>query len=184
MLPLAVPGTKLVPVTVSVVAAEPPAMVLGLSEVMDGATTVILEAADAAPPGLFTVTLRLPTEARALKGAVAVIEVAVPAVTVKAVEPIYAVDPAVNVLPLVVPATKFVPVILSVVALEPAAMVLGLSDEIVGPDMVSVEADEVAPLGFCTVTLREPVVAKTLLGTVAVMEVAVPAVRVKPVEPI
>ena len=81
------PLRKFVPVTVMVNAAPPATAELGLSVVIAGALTAILEAAEAAPPGFLTVMPTLPEEAREAVGTVAVIEVAVPAVTARAVEP-------------------------------------------------------------------------------------------------
>ena len=78
---------KLVPATVRVVLDDPAAIDFGVSELMVGATTEKVEALDLAPPGFCTVTLRLATVPSMLLGMVAVIEVAVPAVTVNAVEP-------------------------------------------------------------------------------------------------
>jgi len=49
--------------------------------------TVRWEAADATPPGFWTVMLSVAAAASEAVGTVAVIEVAVPAVTVRAVEP-------------------------------------------------------------------------------------------------
>ena len=88
-------------------------------------------------------------------------------------------------LPLPVPAMKLVPAMVSVVLPDPAAIVLGLSEEMAGAATVSVDAADVPEeFGLCTVMLREPAVSMALLGTVAVIEVAVPAVTVKAVEPI
>ena len=176
---------KLVPVTVSVVPDDPAGSVLGLSELMTGAATVSVEAADVAPPlGFLTVTLRFPALAIMLPGSVAVIEVAVPAVIVSAVLPTYATGPAVNVPSLVVPAMKLVPVTVRVVLDDPAGSVLGLSELMTGAATVSVEAADVAPpLEFFTVTPRLAALPSMLPGTVAVMEVAVPAVTVSAVLP-
>ena len=59
----------------------------GDAEVRLDAVTVSLEAAETAPPGFFTVMVSVPAVASEAEGTVAVIEVAVPAVTVKAVVP-------------------------------------------------------------------------------------------------
>jgi hypothetical protein len=82
------PLRKLVPVTVIVNAAPPATAELGLIDVIAGALTAMLEADEVAPPGFFTVMPTLPEEASEAVGTVAVIEVAVPAVATKAVEPI------------------------------------------------------------------------------------------------
>jgi hypothetical protein len=81
------PLRKLVPVTVMVNAAPPATAELGLSDVIAGALTTMFEAAEVAPPGFLTVTPTLPEEASEAVGTVAVIEVAVPAVATRAVEP-------------------------------------------------------------------------------------------------
>ncbi len=176
---------KLVPVTVSVVLDDPAGSVLGLSELMAGATTVTVDAVEVAPPfGFCTVTPRLATLPNMLPGTVAVIEVAVPAVMVSAVDPMLATEPAVNVPSLVVPAMKLVPVTVRVVLDDPAAIDLGLSELIAGATTDNAEAVEVAPpLGFCTVTLKLATLPNMLPGTVAVIEVAVPAVTVSAVDP-
>ena len=79
--------TKFVPVTVSVKALPPACAVVGESELMVGDATVSWAAAVVAPPGFFTVIAKVPGEARLAVGTVAVTLVAVPAVTVRAVEP-------------------------------------------------------------------------------------------------
>jgi hypothetical protein len=81
------PLRKFVPVTVMLKAAPPTTAELGLSELIVGALTVKLEADDAAPPGFLTVIASGPEVASDAVGTVAVIEVAVPAVTTRAVEP-------------------------------------------------------------------------------------------------
>jgi hypothetical protein len=78
---------KLVPVTVIVVSPDPATTELGVKEVMAGALAVKCEAGDAAPPGFWTVILSVPAAASEAVGIVAVIDVAVPAVAVNAVEP-------------------------------------------------------------------------------------------------
>jgi hypothetical protein len=81
------PLRKFVPVTVSVKAAPPAMAEFGLIEVIVAGLAVTWEAEDAAPPGFCTVMLRVAAEAREAVGMVAVIDVVVPAVTVKAVLP-------------------------------------------------------------------------------------------------
>jgi hypothetical protein len=61
--------------------------------------------------------------------------------------------------PLVVPATKLVPVIVIVVSGDPAGRAFGLIDVIVGPLTLNVLAVEDAVLVFFTVTLIDPVAA-------------------------
>ena len=155
---LVAPAIKLFPVTVRVVLEDPAAIDLGLSELMMGASTVNVDTADVAPPlGFCTVTLRFPALPSMLPGTVAVIEVAVPAVTVNAVPPTYATEPAVNVPSLVVPAMKLLPATVSVVLDEPAAMDFGVSELMIGATTDNMDADETAPpLGFLTVTSSSP----------------------------
>ena len=73
----------MVPVTVRVVLGAPAAIVLGLRVVITGAATVRLEADEVAESlGFCTVTLNVPALDSRLLGRVAVMEVAVAAVTV------------------------------------------------------------------------------------------------------
>ena len=81
------------------------------------------------------------------------------------------------------PLRKLVPVTVSVKAEEPATAVAEDRVVIVGAPTVRVEAVEIAPPGFLTVMLSEPALASDAVGTVAVIEVAVPAVTVRAVEP-
>jgi len=76
-----------------------------------------------------------------------------------------------------------VPVTVNVVAADPATTVFGLNDVIAGPLKVKVDAPEAIAPGFCTVMLRLPAVPSKLAGTVAVIDVAVPAVTVSAVLP-
>jgi len=70
-----------------------------------------------------------------------------------------------------------------VVSGEPATTEDGVIDVILGPLTVNVLAVEVAVLVFLTVRLCAPAVTMAVAGTVAVMEVAVPAVTVSCVLP-
>lgn len=80
---------------------------------------------------------------------------------------------------------KLVPATVSVVLDEPAAIDFGLSELIVGATTARVYALDVASsFGFCTVTLRLATLPSMLPGTVAVIDVAVPAVIVNAVLPI
>ena len=81
------PLTKFAPVTVSAKGAPPATAEVGLSDVISGPTTVRVEVDDVAPPGLCTARLSLPVLASMLAGMLAVMEVAVPAVTANAVVP-------------------------------------------------------------------------------------------------
>jgi len=72
------------------------------------------------------------------------------------------------------PATKFVPVTVSVKGAPPAAIEVGLSDAIVGLLAVNVAAEEEAALVFWTVTLDDPAEASWVLVTAAVSEVELP----------
>ena len=65
MLPLLVPATKLVPLTVSVVFADPAAMVFGVNEEMVGALTVKLLEPEVSS-SVATVTLIVPATSSAL----------------------------------------------------------------------------------------------------------------------
>jgi len=78
---------KFVPVTVRVVLAAPAVTDVGLSEVMVGPLTVNVLAAEAAVLVFFTVRLSAPGVTMEVAGMVAVMDVAVPAVTVNWVEP-------------------------------------------------------------------------------------------------
>ena len=80
------PGTKLVPVTVSVALEVPAAMLEGLTLVIAGPATVTLAALDVAPPGFSTVMFNVPALANRLLGRVAVMDVAVAAVMVNCVD--------------------------------------------------------------------------------------------------
>ena len=81
------PVTKFVPATVSVKSAPPAAAVAGVSEAILGAPIEKMDGVDAAPPGLCTVTLRFPALVIDAAGTVAVMLVAVPAVTVNGTVP-------------------------------------------------------------------------------------------------
>ena len=83
----------------------------------------------------------------------------------------------------VVPAMKLVPTIVMLVAAAPATAVDGVTEVMAGPFTVKVLAVEVAELPFLTVTLSGPGVTMAVAGTVAVIEVAVPAVTVNCVDP-
>jgi hypothetical protein len=78
---------------------------------------------------------------------------------------------------------KLVPVTVMVVSGEPATTELGLKDAIAGALTVRWDAAEAAPPGFLTVILSEAAAASEAVGTVAVIEVAVPAVATSAVEP-
>jgi len=82
-----VPAMKLVPVMVIGVSVEPATTVAGLIELIAGADTVTAFAADTAVLVFCTVMLSEPAAASEAWGTVAVIEVAVPFVTVSAVVP-------------------------------------------------------------------------------------------------
>ena len=77
-----VPAMKFVPVTVSVVLAAPAVTEVGLSEVIVGPFTVNVLAVDAAVLVFLTVRLCAPGVTIEVAGIVAVMDVAVPAVTV------------------------------------------------------------------------------------------------------
>ena len=78
----------------------------------------------------------------------------------------------------VVPATKFVPVTVTVVAAAPAVTEAGLTEVMAGPFTVNVLDADAAVLVFLTVRLCAPEVTRDVAGMVAVIDVAVPAVIV------
>ena len=75
----------MVPVTVSVALKVPAAIVVGLTLVIAGPTTVTFAALDIAPPGFSTAMFRVEALPSRLPGRVAVMDVAVAAVTVNCV---------------------------------------------------------------------------------------------------
>jgi len=81
------------------------------------------------------------------------------------------------------PLTKFVPATVSVNAAPPASAEVGLREVIVGPATVNVDAEDFAPPGLCTVMLSAPVLAIRVGGSVAVIDVEVPAVTASAVAP-
>ena len=181
-----VPAMNPVPAMVMLVAAAPATTVDGVKVVIFGPFTVRVLAAEAAVLVFFTTRLSVPAVAMELAGRVTVIEVAVPAVATSGVllEPTYTLDPAVKLLLVsVVPAMKLVPVMVRVVLAAPAVTDAGLNEVMDGPLTVNVLAAEVAVLVFFTVMLLAPGVTMAVAGTVAVMEVAVPAVTVNCVVP-
>ena len=72
------------------------------------------------------------------------------------------------------PATKFIPVTVSVKGAPPAKAEAGLSDAMAGPLTVNALAGEEAVLVFWTVTFGEPAEASWALVTAAVSDVALP----------
>jgi hypothetical protein len=85
--------------------------------------------------------------------------------------------------PLVVPAIKFVPVIVIVVSGDPAATEFGLIDPIAGAATLNTLLADEDVLVFFTVTLKDPAAASCVLVTAAVSDVALPGVVVKAVAP-
>jgi hypothetical protein len=167
------PATKFSPVTVSVKGAAPAAIEVALSDVMVGPLTVKTLAEEEAVLEFFTVTFCGPTEASCAVGTSAVSAVGLVYAVASAVVPHITVE-----LPM-----KFVPVTESVKERSPANSEAGLNEVMVGPTMVTENAADVAPPGLCTVRLSLPVEASRLAGTVAVMDVMLPAVTTKAVEP-
>jgi hypothetical protein len=137
----------------------------------------LAEVAEVPPPGagLLTETLMLAAVAMSAAGIVTAIWVAVTEVGVSGPN-----DPNVT----VAPATKFVPVIVSVKAPPPALALAGESCVMVGTGLstVNVSAPLVPPPGvpFVTVTLTGPAVATSPAGTVTV-SVVPPLPTVPPV---
>jgi hypothetical protein len=171
------PETKFVPVTVSENAAPPAIAEEGerLAMVGGAALMVKVEPGDV-PPELVTVTLAEPGVASRLAGTTAVNCVALTKVLARAVVPHCT----------VVPASKFVPVIVKVTAPLPAGAEEGARLVIVGGratgEIVNVAPADVPP-GVITVTFAEPAVAIRLAGTAAVSWVALPKVVVSAVLP-
>lgn len=129
VVPVLVPTTKLVPVTTTDAPLVPAAMAAGLTDTMVGPTTVSGTALETSVP--FS-TVRLSAPALACGGTVAVMDVALPAVTVNAVAPRLTSEPATNLAPVPVPATKLAPFIVMEVAGAPARIELGLTEETMG----------------------------------------------------
>jgi hypothetical protein len=176
---LLTPLTKPVPVIVNWNAAPPAAALAGESEVTVGNGLLIAKGKvpEAPPPGagLLTETLIVAPVAMSVDGICTVIVVAVIDVGTKLVN-----APKLT----VAPATKFVPVIVSVNAAPPAAAFAGESNVIVGVELstVNVSGPLVPPPGvaFVTVTLTGPAAARSPAGTVTV-SVVPPLPTVPPV---
>lgn len=154
------PGTKFVPLTVSVKAAPPAFAELGLRLVMvDGGVLMVNVAPPEVPAVVVTVTLAVPAVAIRPAGTAAVSWLALTNDVVSAVVPHCTVAPE----------TKFVPLIVRVKEAPPAVAELGLKLAIVGGGglMVKVVPADV-PITVVTVTLAVPGVAIRLPGTAAV----------------
>lgn len=80
------PVTKLVPITLSEKGTLPAEAALGVSDAIAGATTLTVDAGDLAPPGFFTVRLRVPVLAARWAGMAAIMAPLLQ-VTGNAVEP-------------------------------------------------------------------------------------------------
>jgi len=168
------PLTNPVPVTVIVKVAPPLVADDGLRLVIVGAAvTLNAEFGEVPPSGFTTETLNEPELTTWVAVTAAVSLVALTNVVVKAVEPQYTVAPV----------TKAEPFTVIVNAEAVATVVAGDSELIFGPVIVTVDPAEVTEPEFTTVTEAVPVVAIRLEGTVAVMDVAVPAVTVRAVLP-
>jgi hypothetical protein len=162
--------TKFVPVSVIPVATAPTVAELGAMDVSAGAGLLIAKLCpvDVPPPGvgLKTVTEGVPELARSEAGTAAVSEVALTNVVVSAVPFQFTTEPA----------TKFVPVTVSVNADPPVSAELGESEVSVGAGllMVKVCPEVVPPPGAAFVTVTETVLpfAMSEAGTAAVSEVA------------
>ena len=177
------PATKFVPVTVSVNAAEPAAAEIGVMLVNVGAgllaaVTVNDTCPEVPPPGvgLNTVTCAVPADATSAADIAAVSCVAEPNVVVR-FAPFHRTTE---------PATKFVPVTVSVNAAEPVAVEVGVMLVNVGAGLlaaltVNVSAEEVPPpgVGLNTVTCAVPADATSAADIAAVSCVAEPNVVVR-----
>jgi hypothetical protein len=161
---------KFVPITTSVNPDEPAAIVLGDNDVIVGAgfvaaVTVNVAAADVPPPGarFVTVTEGVPTVATSIGRIVAVSCVEFTNV-VTAASPLNVTRD---------PFTKFVPFTVNVNDAEPAAMVLGDNDDIVGTGLFiwNGTTDDVPPPGpgFVTVTDGVPVATISVARIAAVI---------------
>jgi hypothetical protein len=116
---------KLAPETViGTEGAVPAAIEAGLTDAMVGPLTMNGLAEETAVLEFCTVTLCDPAEASWAVVTAAVSEVVLTYVVTSAVVPMYTVEK---------PLTKFVPVTVSVTRVPPAAVVVGLSDAMVGP---------------------------------------------------
>ena len=156
------PLTKSIPVTVSARVALPAAIELGLSDVIVGPLTTNALVEEIAVLELCTVIFCEPAEASWALVTRAVSEVAVPGLVgsgVSGVAPQYTVEPP----------TKFVPVTPSEKGALPAEAEVGVSDVIVGPTMVTAEAEDLAPPGLCTDRLSVPRPATRWAGMLATM---------------
>jgi hypothetical protein len=166
------PVTKFVPVSVRVNADPPTPAEVGEIEVSVGAGLLMVKVCPelVPPPGatFTTVTLGVPPVAISEAGTDAVSDVALPNVVVSGEPFQFATEPA----------TKFVPVSVSVKAEPPAAADVGAIEVSVGVGllMVNVCAVDVPPpgVGVNTVTEDVPTRATSDAGTVAVSEVALP----------
>src|ERR1700733_816346 len=143
------PETKCAPVALSVKAAPPAAAEFGVRAEREGAgallVTLKVAPPEAAPPGFTTLTLGVVAEAMRVAETVAVSLALLENTVVSAVLPHLMIEPA----------TKFDPFTLSVNAGPPAAVELGLSEEMAGVCTVTenVAEPDVAPPGLTTVTL-------------------------------
>ena len=144
------PDRKPEPFTVKVNAAPPAVAELGLRlnrESVPNGLIVNVNAFEVAPPGFCTVTLAVPCEAIWVADTEAVNWLA-PMKLVDKADPFHCT---------VAPARKPEPFTVRMNAAPPAVAEFGLRlDSESGADMVNVNAFEVAPPGFCTVTLAVP----------------------------
>jgi hypothetical protein len=160
------PAAKPVPLIVSVKAAPPAFAELGFRLAMVGARGLMVNVDPAdTPPVVVTVTLAVSAVAIRLAGTAAVSWLALTSVVVSAVAPHVTVAPA----------TKCVPLTVSLKAAPPAVAELGLRLVMVGGGrlMVNVAPADVPPV-VVAVTLAVPTVAIRLAGTLAVSWVALP----------
>jgi hypothetical protein len=156
------PDTKLEPFTVKVNAAPPAVAEFGLRldiESVPAGLIVNVNALEVAPPGFCTVTLAVPCDAIRVADTEAV----------NWLPPMKVVDKEVPFHITVALDAKLEPFTVRVNAAPPAVAEFGLRlDSEGGPDIVNVNTLEVAPPGFCTVTLAVPCEAMSVADTEAV----------------
>ena len=169
-----IPGTKLVPVTVSVKEAPPAAAELGLRRAITGAGGATVKVAGADVPWfVVTVTLVVPAVATRLAGTCAASVPPAMRVVASGVAPKLTTEAEV----------KFWPTTLIANAAAPAVTLLGVTLVMAGSAglMVKARPDEV-PLLVTTVMLTEPGLAIRLAGTAAKSAVELTKVVVSAVE--
>jgi len=173
--------TKFVPVTVIWTEEVPVGALVGVTDVWVGPASANCSRFERTPPACSTSMLIVSGLAVRVAGTAPVSWVALTKVVVSGM-PCHRIRS---------PVTKLLPVRVRVKAPEPAVTVVGRMLAAAGPvPTVKGEGVELAPPGFCTVTLIAPAVAKSVAGTVAmscdaltkvVVSAVVPHITVAPV---